>query len=103
MDFIWYMFANYQPDNDFPVMELDWLEDYGSRISELYGGVCMALAHTFPGQHYPNVFDDQNEVYAIPEGVEYTLLYQVTAGNAYTLKEYPLDKSQLDWTTFGEP
>ena len=61
------------------------------------------IAHTSPGQHYPNVFDDQNAVYAIPEGVEYTLLYQVTAGNAYTLKEYPLDKSQLDWTTFGEP
>ena len=103
VDFSWYMFGNYQPENDFPVMELDRLEDYGSRIPELYGNVCMALAHTSPGQHYPNVFDDQNAVYAIPEGVEYTLLYQVTAGNAYTLKEYPLDKSQLDWMTFGEP
>lgn len=103
VDFSSYMFGNYQPEQDFPVMELDRLEDYGSRIPELYGNVCMALAHTSPGQHYPNVFDDQNAVYAIPEGVEYTLLYQVTAGNAYTLKEYPLDKSQLDWTTFGEP
>ena len=84
-------------------MELDRLEDYGSRIPELYGNVCMALAHTSPGQHYPNVFDDQNAVYAIPEGVEYTLLYQVTASNAYTVAEYPLDKSQLDWMTFGEP
>ena len=63
----------------------------------------MALAHTSPGQHYPNVFDVENAIYAIPEGVEYTLLYQVTASNAYTVAEYPLDKSQLDWTTFGEP
>ena len=103
VDFSSYMFGNYQPEQDFPVMELDRLEDYGSRIPELYGNVCMALAHTSPGQHYPNVFDDQNAVYAIPEGVEYTLLYQVTASNAYTVAEYPLDKSQLDWTTFGEP
>ena len=103
VDFSWYMFANYQPENDFPVMELDRLEDYGSRIPELYGGVCMALAHTSPGQHYPNVFDDQNAAYAIPEGVEYELLHQETGSNCYILKEYPLDKSQLDWTTFGEP
>lgn len=103
VDFSWYMFVNYQPENDFPVMELDRLEDYGSRIPELYGGVCMALAHTSPGQHYPNVFDDQNAAYAIPEGVEYELLHQETGSNCYILKEYPLDKSQLDWTTFGEP
>lgn len=103
VDFSWYMFANYQPDNDFPVMELDRLEDYGDRIPELYGGVCMALAHTSPGQHYPNVFDDQNAAYAIPEGVEYKLLHQETGDNCYILKEYPLDRSQLDWTTFGEP
>ena len=103
VDFSWYMFANYQPENDFPVMELDRLEDYGSRIPELYGGVCMALAHTSPGQHYPNVFDDQNAAYAIPEGVEYELLHQETGSNCYILKEYPLDKSQLDWSTFGEP
>ena len=103
VDFSWYMFADYQPRQDFPVMELDRLEDYGDRIPELYGGVCMALAHTSPGQHYPNVFDDQNATNAIPAGVEYTLLYQETGSNCYILKEYPLDKSQLDWTTFGEP
>ena len=103
VDFSWYMFENYRPENDFPVMELDRLEDYGDRISEIYGGVCMAFAHTSPGQHYPNVFDGQNATYAIPEGVEYTLLYQETGSNCYILKEYPLDKWQLDWTTFGEP
>lgn len=68
VDFSWYMFASYRPDNDFPAMELDRLEDYGDRVSELYGGVCMALVHTSPGQHYPNVFDDRNAAYAIPAG-----------------------------------
>ena len=93
-----------RPEQQLPVMELDRLEDYGSRFSELYGdGVCMVLAHTSTGQHYPNVFDDQNKVYAIPAGTSYQLLYQSPAPDAYRLKEYPLDKSQLDWTTFGQP
>ena len=78
------------------------LEGLADRIPELYGGVCMALAHTSPGQHYPNVFDDQNAAYAIPEGVEYKLLHQETGDNCYILTEYPLDRAQLDWTTFGE-
>ena len=54
-------------------------------------------------QHYPNVFDDRNKAYAIPAGVEYKLLRQETGENCYILTEYPLDRSQLDWTTFGEP
>lgn len=95
------MFSNYRPEDDFRVMELKRLEDYGDRISELYGGVCMALAHTSPGQHYPNVFDEQNKAYAIPAGTEYQLLYQNSGSNAFLLKEYPLDRAQLDWTTFG--
>ena len=101
VDFSWYIFGNYRPENDFPVMKLDRLEDYGKRISELYGGVCMVLAHTSPGQHYPNVFDDANEKYAIPAGTEYQLLYQEERARCYLLTEYPLDQKQLDWTVFG--
>ena len=101
VDFSWYIFGNYRPENDFPVMRLDRLEDYGKRIPELYGGVCMALAHTSPGQHYPNVFDDANGKYAIPAGTEYQVLYQENGSGCYQLAEYPLDKKQLDWTVFG--
>lgn len=101
VDFSWYIFGNYRPENDFPVMKLDRLEDYGKRIPELYGGVCMALAHTSPGQHYPNVFDDANGKYAIPAGTEYQVLYQENGSGCYQLAEYPLDKKQLDWTVFG--
>lgn len=35
--------------------------------------------------------------------MEYKLLRQETGGNCYILTAYPLDRSQLDWTTFGEP
>ena len=101
VDFSWYIFGNYRPENDFPVMKLDRLEDYGKRIPELYGGVCMALAHTSPGQHYPNVFDDANGKYAIPAGTEYQVLYQENGSGCYQLAEYPLDQKQLDWTVFG--
>ena len=101
VDFSWYIFGNYRPENDFPVMKLDRLEDYGKRIPELYGGVCMALAHTSPGQHYPNVFDDGAGKYAIPGGTEYQVLYQENGPGCYMLAEYPLDKNKLDWTVFG--
>lgn len=101
VDFSWYIFTNYQPEDDFRVMALDRLEDYGKRLPELYGGVCMALAHTSPGQHYPNVFDDANGKYAIPEGTEYQLLYQDNSPASYQLAEYPLSKEALDWTVFG--
>ena len=63
----------------------------------------MALAHTSPGQHYPNVFDDRNKAYVIPAGVKYKLLRQETGETCYILTEYPLDRSQPDWTTFGKP
>ena len=101
VDFSWYIFGNYRPENDFPVMKLDRLEDYGKRIPELYGGVCMALAHTSPGQHYPNVFDDGAGKYAIPGGTEYQVLYQENGPGCYQLAEYSLDKNKLDWTVFG--
>ena len=101
VDFSWFIFGSYRPESDFPVMELDRLEDYGTRASELYGGVCMVLAHTSPGQHLPNVFDDENRVYAVPAGAEYTPLYQENGQNSYQLGEYPLDRNELDWTIFG--
>ena len=101
MDLSWFIFSNYRPENDFPVMELDRLEDYGTRVSELYGGVCMVLAHTSSGQHFPNVFDDENSAYAIPAGTAYTVLYQQNGPGCYQLTEYPLDTRQLDWTVFG--
>ena len=100
VDFSWYIFANYEPSNDFHVVKLSKLEDYKDRVKNIYGDVCMVLAHTSTGQHLPNVFDDAAGKYAVPEGAEYKLLYQEMGSNCYQLAEYPLDRSQLDWTSY---
>lgn len=100
MDFSWYIFANYRPEQDFPVLELNSLEEYGTRAEELYGSVCLVIAHTSPGKHLPNVFDDAAKAYALPQGSTYTVLYQEDSPNSYRIAEYPLDRSKLDWESF---
>jgi len=100
VDLSWYIFANYDPASDFPVMVLDSLEEYGQRANELYGGVCLVIAHTSTGQHLPNIFgDDFGDVhYFVPEGAEYTVLYE--AGDGYLIGEMPLDKKYHDWNVY---
>ena len=100
MDFSWYIFANYRPEQDFPVLELNSLEEYGTRAEELYGSVCLVIAHTSPGKHLPNVFDDAAKAYALPQGSTYTVLYQEDSPSSYRVAEYPLDRSKLDWESF---
>lgn len=100
VDFSWYIFANYSPSNDFPVVKLSKLEDYKNQVNNVYGDVCMVLAHTSTGQHLPNVFDDAAGKYAVPEGAEYTVLYQESGDNCYQVAEYPLDRAELDWTSY---
>lgn len=101
VDFSWYIFANYAPSQDFPVLVLDRLEDYtGDTIGRLYGGVSLAIAHTSTGQHLPNIFGEQygEPYYYVPQGSEYTLLYE--AGDGYLIAEKPLDKKHHDYTLF---
>lgn len=104
VDFSWYIFANYRAENDFPVMKLSSLEEYGKRVNELYQGVCLVLAHTSEGQHYPNVFSDETEpgtaVYGLPAGVKYTVLYRSGRSGDYQVGEYPLGQHSLNWTRF---
>ena len=101
VDFSWYIFANYAPSQDFPVLVLDKLENYtGDTIGKLYGGVSLAIAHTSTGQHLPNIFGEQygEPYYYVPEGSAYTLLYE--AGDGYLIAEKPLDKKHHDYTLF---
>ena len=103
VDFSWYMFANYAPSNDFPVMALDSLADYdGELVNKLYQNVSLVIAFTSTGQHLPNIFgEDYGEDpyhYYVPEGAEYTVLYE--AGDGYLIAEMPLDKKYHDWTEF---
>lgn len=109
IDFSWYIFANYQAENDFPAGQMtgfDSLESAAAQCRQLYGGVSLLLAHRTTGRHYPNLFGEESgigNVYAIPEGAAYTLLYSDTANGGYALEEAPLDISQhpeLGWETF---
>lgn len=97
VDFSWYIFSAYQLSNDFPVIKLDKLEDYGSCFQRLYGGVSLILAHESAGRHLPNVFGEQygDDHYYVPEGAEYTVLYE--SGDGYLIGELPFDKKYYDW------
>ena len=103
VDYSWYMFANYAPAGDLPVQVLDSLEDYtGELAKKLYRNVSLIIAFTSTGQHLPNIFgEDYNEDpyhYYVPEGAEYTVLYE--AGDGYLIAEKPLDKRYHDWTVY---
>lgn len=100
VDLSWYIFANYDPAQDFPVMRLATLEAYGEKVHELYGGVSMVIALTSPGQHLPNIFGEEfgDVHYYVPEGAEYILLYE--AADGYRIGEMPLDKNFHDWTKY---
>ncbi len=100
VDLSWYIFAGYDVNSDFPVMALDSLEEYGQRVHELYGGVCLVIAHTSTGQHLPNIFgEDFGDMhYFVPENAEYTVLFE--SGDGYLIGEMPLDKKYHDWNVY---
>ncbi len=109
IDYSWYIFGDYRAENDFPALQmtgLDSLEQAAAQCLQLYGGVSLLLAHSTSGRHYPNIFGDESDlgnVYIIPEGVSYTLLYSDADRGGYTLAEAPLDVAlhpELDWRTF---
>ncbi len=100
VDLSWYIFGNYDAENDFPVMELNSMEEYGQRVHELYGGVSLVICHTSTGQHLPNIFGEDfgDSHYYVPEGSEYTVLYE--SGDGYLIGEMPLDRKYHDWNVF---
>ena len=103
VDFSWFISRNYAPSADFPVMALKSLEDYNGKLAnKLFRNVSLVIAFTSTGQHLPNVFgEDYNEDpyhYYVPEGAEYTVLYE--AGDGYLIAEKPLDKRHHDWTVY---
>lgn len=101
VDFSWYIFSNYVVSQDFPVMELNNLEDYnGQKANELYGGVSLVIAHTSTGRHLPNIFGEEfgDNHYYVPTGAEYQVLYE--SGDGYLIGEMPLDRKYHNWTKF---
>lgn len=108
VDFSSYLFSNYSVENEQKLLSLDRLSDYGGRVSELYGGVCLVAAHSSTGQHLPNVFADKSgpngeSYFYLPKGSDYQLIYQDSSSSSYKLAELALDLSKcprLDWTKF---
>ena len=109
IDYSWYIFGDYRVENDFPALQmtgLDSLESAAAQCLQLYGGVSLLLAHSTTGRHYPNIFGDESglgNVYVIPEGAVYTLLYSDAGNGGYALTEAPLDVAghpELSWETF---
>lgn len=98
VDFSLYIFSNYE-DHDIPVLES--LEAYnGDVANDLYGGVSLVIGYTSPGQHLPNIFgeDTGEPYYYVPEGAEYTVLYE--AGDGYLIAEKLLDTQYHDYTKY---
>lgn len=100
VDYSWYIFANYAPDSDFPVMCMDSLAAFGSRVGELYDGVSLVIAHTSSGRHLPNIFGEEfgDNHYYVPEGAEYTVLFESKDG--YQIGEKPFNRQYYDWDLF---
>lgn len=100
VDFSWYIFSRYDTSNDFPVMTLSSLNEYGTRVHDLYGGVSLVIALTSEGQHLPNIFGEEfgDNHYYVPTGSRYTVLFE--SGDGYLIGEMPLDKKYHDWTKY---
>lgn len=98
VDFSLYIFSNYE-DHDIPVFES--LEVYnGDAANSVYGGVSLVIGYTSPGQHLPNIFGEETgePYYYVPEGAEYTVLYE--AGDGYLIAEKPLNTKYHDYTKY---
>lgn len=102
VDFSWYLFAGYDPESDYPITKVHTLEEFGPKADQIYGSVCLVLAHTSSGRHLPNVFGEEFEDfsdchYYVPEGSKYTVLYEAEVANSYHIAELPFDKKYYDW------
>jgi len=66
----------------------------------IYGGVSLVIGYTSPGRHLPNIFGEETgePYYYVPEGAEYTVLYE--AGDGYLIAEKPLDAKYHDYTKY---
>lgn len=104
LDYSWYIFNNYDVNNDFAVPVIDSLSQWPEKIQWIYGPVCLVMTYDTPGRQYPVIFGDQYEsafdgiYYILPEGIEYTVLYEAPDG--YQYKQIPFDTSVYDWNVF---
>lgn len=96
VDFSSYTFAYFQTESERDIIRVKTLAEYGAMVANDYRGTCAAVAFTSPGQHLPNVWEDN--YYYLPAGSEYKVIYQ--ANDGYQVGELHLDTSKLDWHEF---
>ncbi len=105
VDYSWYIFSNYEPTQDYAPHVLNSLSEWPQRVSYVYGPVCLVMTYDTPGMQYPVIFgeDYQQEFggvyYILPEGIEYTVLYEAPDG--YQYYHIPFNTYAYDWNTFG--
>jgi hypothetical protein len=100
VDFSIFLFSNYSVADEFNVIALDKLEDYGTRWGECFGGLAAIIAHTSPGTHIPNIFgEDSGEAGIVyyPTGTDFTILYE-TPGTGIEIRTKPCPAVVPDWT-----
>lgn len=104
LDYSWYIFNDYAIANDYGVPVLDSLEQWPSQVQWIYGSVCLVMTYDTAGMQYPVIFGEDYEqefgyvCYVLPEGAEYTVLYEAPDG--YQYHHIPFDTSYYDWNVY---
>ena len=104
IDYSWFIFNNYDPALDYAPFVLNSLTEWPEKIPYVYGPVCLVMTYDTPGMQYPVIFGDayQQELggmyYVLPEGAEYTVLYEAPDG--YRYHHIPFDTSAYNWNVF---
>ena len=104
IDYSWFIFNNYDPALDYAPFVLNSLTEWPEKIPYVYGPVCLVMTYDTPGMQYPVIFGDSYEqqlggmYYVLPEGVEYTVLYEAPDG--YQYHHIPFDTSAYNCNVF---
>jgi hypothetical protein len=94
VDFSSYLFNNYDTANQFNIISMDKLEDYGERWDECYGGLAAIVAHTSIGTHLPNVWYEN--YYYLPDSAKFNVLFE-TPRDGYEVETIPCPDEVPDW------
>ncbi|MGL4363281.1 MAG: stalk domain-containing protein [Cellulosilyticaceae bacterium] len=94
IDFSSYLFDNYSVSEEFNVIALDTLQEYGARWNECFNGLAAIVAHDSPGTHLPNVWS--GNTYYLPEGATFEVIME-TLDNGYVVKTMPMPTEVPDW------
>ena len=105
VDFVDYAANSYDPQREFNILELNSLEEYGTRWNKCYPERPLAtiIAHKSKGMHLPNVWTDDgynisqnNHMCYFPEGADFKIILE-TPGTGYGVGTLPYPKDAPDY------